>query len=67
MITAAKHYAITCQGREERFIKLPATFLGPNDDWRDYIEGPRVSQGRKNAFDRLRQMSAEADGQEADT
>lgn len=43
LIQTAKHYAVDCQqeGRPEKFIKHGATFLGPDDHWRDYLESPK--------------------------
>ena len=37
---AARSYAAECEakGRAEDYIKHPATFLGPNDHWRDYLK-----------------------------
>lgn len=43
LLTAAKHYAIACQGREERYILQPETFLGPNERWKDYLAPPSQS------------------------
>jgi hypothetical protein len=39
MITAAQNYAKECKilGTEERFIKLAATFIGPNKPFEEYI------------------------------
>lgn len=39
LTTAAKTYRVECESsnREERFIKHPATFLGPNKPFEDYI------------------------------
>lgn len=43
LITAARNYASSCQrmGTEERYIKHPATFLGPQEPWRDYLTAPQ--------------------------
>lgn len=39
---AAKHYAADCSahGREAQFVMHGATFFGPRDRWRDYLEPP---------------------------
>jgi hypothetical protein len=57
MITGSKNYANTCRGKEVVFIKLPATFLGRDKHFKDYIEGgnlfdrkPRTSQFTKPSF-----------------
>ena len=43
MITAARLYAEECRtmNREERYIKLAATFLGPDKPFEDYIHKQR--------------------------
>jgi len=40
MITGAKNYAAKCQAEEKetRFIKLPATFIGPDKHYMDYLQ-----------------------------
>ena len=42
---AARNYAAECdtKGRAEDYIKHPATFLGPNDHWRDYLKTEIIS------------------------
>jgi phage replication O-like protein O len=37
---AARNYSAECEskGTSEDYIKHPATFLGPNDHWRDYLK-----------------------------
>lgn len=42
LIIAAKNYASYCrlQGTEQRFIKHPSTFLGPNKPFEEFINGP---------------------------
>jgi predicted phage replisome organizer len=37
LIKAAGNYAAKIAGTEERWIKHPATFLGPDEHWRDYL------------------------------
>lgn len=36
LITAATLYAQECKGKDPRYIKLPKTFLGPDDHWLEY-------------------------------
>lgn len=47
LITAAKHYRKKCEmeGTEPKFIKQPATFLGPDRHWEDYSKPPVRSSG----------------------
>lgn len=42
---AVKHYAQECEleHRETRYIKHGATFFGPSEPWRDYVEAPKPS------------------------
>lgn len=42
MVAAAKHYALYCRKlkTEIRFIKHPATFLGPNRPFEEFVNGP---------------------------
>jgi hypothetical protein len=49
LILAAGHYTQDCQqeSRPEKFIKQPATFLGPDDHWRDYLDPPKPPQRTK--------------------
>lgn len=44
LTTVAKTYRVECEAcnREERFIKHPATFLGPNKPFEDYIHGSDI-------------------------
>lgn len=47
MIQAAKNYARYCQlnGTEERFIKHPSTFIGPNEPYKEYVNfSPHLPQ-----------------------
>lgn len=44
MIRAAEHYAKQCQGKDEQYIKLAATFLGPDKPYADYIEWQEVKR-----------------------
>ena len=45
MISAAKRYGDGCraEGREERFMMHPSTFLGPNRRWEDFLPGVKRS------------------------
>ena len=40
IITAARNYAAECRDKEEKFIKLAKTFLGPDKHYREYIVMP---------------------------
>ena len=40
LLTATKNYAKSVEGRERRFIKLGATFFGPDEHYVDFIESP---------------------------
>lgn len=44
LATAVKHYAEDCElnEREPRFTLHGATFFGPNERWRDYLEAPEI-------------------------
>lgn len=44
LILTAKHYKLECdaEGREARFIKHGATFLGPDRPYEEYIEPPKL-------------------------
>ena len=48
----AKNYAaeVKVKGTEEQYIKLPATFLGPNKPYEDYKQS-RTSPPKINSFD----------------
>jgi len=39
--TAADNYTKSVKGIEECYIKLPATFLGLNEPWRDFLKKPK--------------------------
>lgn len=52
LILAVKRYADECKGREDRFIKLCATFLGPNTPFMDYLgKGEENDTGRQTETD----------------
>ncbi len=38
LINAAKNYAVERDGEEEKYTKHAATFLGPDEHWREYLE-----------------------------
>jgi hypothetical protein len=40
---AVEMYAISVKGTEPRFVKLAATFFGPDDHWREWADEPSVS------------------------
>ena len=46
---AAKHYAIECRRKitDEKYIKLPATFLGPDQPFEDYFKPPDTTGNSK--------------------
>lgn len=49
LVAAATNYATECQrkGTESQFIKLPATFLGPDKPFEEYIAGVPESSGAR--------------------
>lgn len=54
MITAAKNYAAECsaEGREEKWVKLASTFLGPDKHWEEFVQGPKAQSpsGGRNTY-----------------
>ena len=57
MIGAATTYAQSKAGEELRFVKHPATFLGPSKPFREWAQGPpegERSSGEPQAFEVLR-------------
>ena len=48
LIAAAGHYAMDCAQRdtEEKYIKHPATFLGPSKHYEDYLHPPEPPKGK---------------------
>ena len=50
LIQACKHYAEYCarQGSEQRYIKHPSTFLGPDRPYEEFIDGVPVQEMRRN-------------------
>lgn len=51
---AAQHYAQQCkaEGRDGTKIKHPATFLGPDDHWKEYVDSAPVIPKGENENDR---------------
>jgi hypothetical protein len=51
LLLAVKHYAGECEreSREEQFVMHGATFFGPRERWRDYLEEPK--SGRAGVVD----------------
>lgn len=39
MVKAAANYAKACRGRETSHIKHAATFYGPSETWKEYVDG----------------------------
>lgn len=37
LVNATQNYAATCIGKEQKHIKLPSTFFGPDDHWREWL------------------------------
>ncbi|WP_027365088.1 replication protein [Desulfotruncus alcoholivorax] len=50
LVDAAKHYAYECQknGTQQRYIKLAATFLGPDKPYMDWINAPAANAASNN-------------------
>lgn len=38
MIMAAQNYALGCKGTDDKYIKLAATFIGPDKPYKDYLD-----------------------------
>lgn len=51
LLTAAQNYAQATRGTDPRYIKHCATFLGPSDAWRDYLQQQKQSDEIPNAED----------------
>lgn len=63
LVRAAAHYALATADREERYVMHPATFLGPNERWRDYVTPPRErSVGERRVAAWLAATGRDADG-----
>lgn len=59
LIMAARHYAEICaqDGREERYIMHPETFLGPRERWKDYLAPPQPTTRARDAPKPARQSN----------
>lgn len=55
MLTAARNYATACKKEhtEERYMKHPATFLGPTKPFEDYLEARGSPEKRPSKYDSL--------------
>jgi len=53
MIAAAQIYAVECNGTEDKFIKHPSTFLGPDKPFLDYLEPKKKPNTGQNGTARL--------------
>lgn len=64
MIKACLNYGSHCRAEntEERFIKHAATFLGPNEPFRDFINNSHISSGRKNDLSKKGGQSSNGNG-----
>jgi len=51
MIAAARNYAVECKGLDERYIKLGATFIGPDKPFEEYVGGGPHGEHRQEARD----------------
>lgn len=50
LLNAAKNYAIAMQGTSPDYIKRCATFLGPQEPWRDYVSMPNPAAESQAAY-----------------
>lgn len=48
LVLAAKNYQISMRDTEEKYIKHGATFLGPTEPWREYLDGPRIPESKQD-------------------
>lgn len=46
LLKAARGYARSTQGTDPRYIKHGATFLGPQEPWRDYLTEPEATAAK---------------------
>ena len=53
LIAAAGHYGRVCDGREEKYIKHAATFLGPKEPWRDHVGGNSKIEDTQQSRDQI--------------
>ena len=53
LITAAKHYFYhtTTERTDQKYIKHPSTFLGPDEPWREWLEPPKIGGGKSGKYD----------------
>lgn len=56
LLTACKRYAEECQGREERYIKLGASFLSVNEPFVDYLQKGDKDGDRRTHEERDREI-----------
>jgi hypothetical protein len=54
LLTATQNYASQVNGTEHRYIKLGATFFGPDEPWREWVD-PKAHEG-DHAFDPMDQL-----------
>lgn len=40
LLTATRHYAAQCHGKDRQYVMHGKRFYGPNEVWRDYLEEP---------------------------
>ncbi len=50
MTAAAGNYARSVEGKDRQFVKHPSTFLGPDEPWREYVEGAPPAGGVGDGF-----------------
>lgn len=74
LIAAAQHYAdhVRIAGRAPDYVKHGATFLGPAEPWRDYVDGipddelrtgtPALSSGQRAALAYLEEVTRDETG-----
>lgn len=56
LIASAGHYRDFCDDMKKtgtEYVAQAATFWGPRDTWREYVEKPEASDGRKERYPRL--------------
>ena len=46
LILCAEKYSMIVKGKEDKYILHPATFLGPDRRWKDYLDGGSTEGGR---------------------
>jgi hypothetical protein len=68
LIAAAENYAAVVKGKEDRFILHPATFLGPDRRWNDFLQAPEPPPRSPEllAYDeRMEKLDAEVRAEQA--